>query len=167
MSTPYLAEIKMFGGNYAPRGFAMCNGQILPIAQNQALFALLGTTYGGNGQTTFALPDLRGRMPMHFGNGHVIGEQAGEAAHTLTMAEMAAHSDHALNASSSAATTGTPGNTVALATTTVSAYRAATNLTPMGAPLTNTGGNQAHENRQPYLGVTFIIALQGVFPSRN
>ena len=171
MSEPFIAEVKMFGGNFAPRGYAFCNGQILSIAQNTALFALVGTIYGGNGQTTFALPDLRGRSPLGFGSGpgltpRNLGETGGSPFHTLIPSEMPAHS-HALRAADTA-TGGTPGTGVALAATaTARVYRSATNTVPMAAPLTTTGGSQAHENRQPWLGVSFIIALQGVFPARN
>jgi microcystin-dependent protein len=171
MSEPFIAEVKMFGGNFAPRGYALCNGQILPIAQNTALFSLLGTTYGGNGQTTFGLPDLRGRSPLGFGSGpgltpRSLGESSGSPTHTLTSTEMPTHS-HALRAAA-AATGGTPGAGVALAATaTARVYRSATNTVPMAAPLGTTGGGQPHENRQPWLAVNFIIALQGIFPSRN
>lgn len=171
MSEPFVAEITMFGGNFAPRGWALCNGQLLPINQNQALFSLLGTTYGGNGQTTFALPDLQGRMPLHAGQGpglppFMLGESAGAPQHSLSAAEMPSHG-HALNASAGAATTGTPGGGAVLAAAGASAYRDPTNLVPMGAPLASTGGGQPHENRQPSQGLNFIIALQGIFPSRN
>ena len=171
MSDPFLAEVKVFAGNFAPVGWAICNGQLLPISQNTALFSLLGTTYGGNGQTTFALPNLQGRMPIGAGQGpglsnRQLGEAGGEAAVTLIAAEMPQHS-HALNGTSTA-TTGTPGSGVVLAATTgAKVYRAATNLTTMAAPLGATGAGQPHENRQPNLGVLFIIAMQGIFPSRN
>ncbi|MBN8504016.1 MAG: phage tail protein [Burkholderiales bacterium] len=170
MSEPFIGEIRMFGGNFAPRGWALCNGQIISIAQNTALFSLLGTTYGGNGQTTFGLPNMQGRMPMHAGQGpgltpRVLGEQVGAPTHTLTSAEMPAHT-HGLNAAA-AGTTGTPGPGVALAAG-AKVYRTpASNLVNMAAGTTSSGGGQAHENRQPYLAVTFIIAMQGVFPARN
>ncbi len=170
MSSPFIGEIRMFGGNFAPRGWAFCNGQTIPIAQNTALFSLLGTTYGGDGRSTFALPDLRGRMPMQHGNGpgltpRVLGQADGAPTHTLTSAEMPAHG-HPLNAAA-AGTTGTPGASVALASG-VKAYRSpASSPVSMAAGLAPTGGGQAHENRQPYLGVTFIIATQGIFPARN
>jgi microcystin-dependent protein len=171
MSDPFIAEIKMFGGNFAPRGYAFCNGQILPIAQNTALFSLLGTTYGGDGRVTFALPNLQGRSPLGFGQGpglspYSLGEQAGEDSHTLIASEMPAHS-HELRAADTAST-GTPGASVALAATaTARLYRSPTNLVATAAPLAASGGGQPHPNRQPYLAVSFIIALQGVFPARS
>jgi microcystin-dependent protein len=171
MSEPFIAEVKLFAGNFAPRGWAFCNGQILSIAQNTALFSLLGTTYGGNGTTTFALPDLRSRSPISAGQGpglpnYQLGQTGGVAAVTLLAGQLPAH-NHSL-AAAGAATTGTPSSGVALATTaTAKVYRGPTNLTTMALPLTSTGGNQAHENRQPYLGLNFIIALQGIYPSRN
>ena len=172
MSEPFLGEVKMFGGNFAPRGYALCDGQLMPIAQNTALFSLLGTTFGGDGRTTFGLPDLRGRSLLYAGNGpglsiRVLGQKAGQASVTLTSAQMPAHT-HQLRASSATASTGTPGATVALAATaTASVYRADTSLVATAAPLANSGGGQAHENRQPWLGVNFIVALQGIYPSRN
>ena len=173
MSNPFIGEVKIFGGTFAPRGWALCNGQLLPIAQNTALFSLLGTTYGGDGRVTFALPNLQARAPIGEGQGpgltpRVLGEVGGQAAVTLTAAQMPPHT-HGLRASSTTpATTGTPSNSVALATTSgAKVYRAATNLTPSAAPLANSGGGQAHENRQPYLGLQFIIALQGIFPARS
>jgi microcystin-dependent protein len=143
----------------------MCNGQVLSIAQNTALFALLGTTYGGNGTTTFALPDLRGRLPMHAGGGFVRGQSGGEASHTLTITELPAHS-HAVTASSAAATTTSPaGARLAVAN---NVYAAPTNLVALvPAAVSSFGGSQPHENRQPYLALTFCIALQGLFPSQN
>ena len=154
--------------NFAPKGWAQCNGQFLPINQNQALFSLLGTTYGGNGQTTFALPNLQGRVPMHIGNGHIQGESAGEAAHTLTQSEMPQHL-HTLGANTVDADT---GNATAAPKGTPGAfnngYRSATNLVAISpASVTNVGGGQPHENRQPFLTLNYCIALQGIFPSRN
>jgi microcystin-dependent protein len=150
----------------------MCNGQFLPINQNQALFSLLGTTYGGNGQTTFALPNLQGRIPIHMGNGHTLGETGGEEAHTINMSEMPAH-NHFLNASSSTGDSNNPnfgGTGYILAQDPGNVY--SNTLTPNAAPLnpgsvSNLGGSQPHENRQPYLPLCFCIALQGIFPSRN
>ncbi len=169
MSDPFIGEVKIFSGTYAPRFWATCDGQLLPINQNQALFSILGTTYGGNGVTTFALPDLRGRVPMHAGFGAGLtprtqGEAGGEAAVTLQASQMPAHS-HTLRGAA-AASTGTPSNAVVPGAG-PKVYRAATNLTPMGAGLTATGGGEPHENRQPYLGLMFIIAVFGIFPSRS
>jgi microcystin-dependent protein len=165
MSEPFLSEIRIFSFNYAPKSWAMCNGQFLPINQNQALFSLLGTTYGGNGQTTFALPDLRGAVPIHMGQGFTLGQAGGQAVHTLTSSEMAQHI-HFANAS------GTDGNTVIPGGTVLGGgagmYGGASNLTSLHpATVTNVGGSQAHENRQPYLTLTFCIALIGIFPSQN
>ncbi len=168
MAEPFLAEIRLMSFNFAPQGWAMCNGQLLPINQNQALFSLLGTTYGGNGVTTFALPNLQGRVPVHFGSGHTLGEAAGEQAHTLSASEMPAHL-HQATASANVATTNTPGPTLMLAQSTASSlYGSASNLVAMDpTALGTTGGSQAHQNMQPFLTVTFCIALQGIFPSRN
>jgi len=168
MSDPFVAEIRLFAGNFAPKGWAVCDGQLLPIAQNTALFSLLGTTYGGNGTSNFALPDFRDRVPMHAGQGpglsaHVLGEAGGAATVTLATAQLPAHS-HTLGASSQQATTGTASTNVALGVATANLYGAPVNLAPMAAP---TGPGGAHENRQPFLGLTFIIALQGVFPARS
>lgn len=170
MGTPFLGEIKIISWNFAPQGWAFCNGQFLPINQNQALFSILGTMYGGNGQTTFALPDFRGRVPIHQGNGHTVGERGGQETHTLTLSEMAAH-NHPLNVfTSNTNNASTSGNNNFWATT-------ADNSLLYGSGVANSamnnatggaiGGNQAHENRQPYLTLNFIIALQGVFPSQN
>jgi microcystin-dependent protein len=163
VAQPFLGEIKIISWNFAPKGWAFCNGQLLPINQNQALFSILGTTYGGNGQTTFALPDLRGRTAVHVGNGIILGESAGETAHTLTTAEMPAHT-HLPNANSSAANVGSPANNFWSAT---GSYAAAPNSSMNSAQITPTGGSQPHDNMPPYLVVNFIIALVGIFPSRN
>lgn len=166
MSQPFIAEIKIISWNFAPKGWAFCNGQFLPINQNQALFSLLGTTYGGNGQTTFALPDLRDRVPMHMGQGHTLGEKGGEVAHTLTMSEMPLHV-HTHNANSGAGVETTPASAI-LAKAPANAYAPPANLTPLNAATSgNTGGSQAHLNQQPFLGLNFIIALQGIFPSQT
>ncbi len=166
MAEPFLSEIRLMSFNFAPKGWALCNGQFLPINQNQALFSLLGTTYGGNGQTTFALPDLRGRVPIHEGNGRTLGERGGEEAHTVTQQEMAQHI-HLANGSTVAAETSTASNAAYLGVVN-NTYVAANNLTAMAASeITNVGGSQAHENRQPYLTLNFCIALQGIFPSQN
>jgi microcystin-dependent protein len=154
--------------NFAPKGWAMCNGQFMPINQNQALFSLLGTTWGGDGRVTFALPDQRGRVPIHVGNGNTLGTVGGEQAHTLTIAEMPQH----LHALSATTVPGTGiiavGNLLATAAATDPLYSTNTNLTGMGpSSIDPTGNSQAHTNLQPFLTVTFCIALQGIFPSQN
>lgn len=166
MGTPFLGEVKIISWNFSPKGWAMCNGQFLPINQNQALFSLLGTMYGGNGQTTFALPDLRGRVPIHIGAGFIEGQAGGQEAHTITMSEMPAH-NHFINASNTATGTvgGPSGNILAASNITIYGQQPDTTLNP--SEVTNFGGSQAHTNQQPYLVLNFIIALIGVFPSRN
>ncbi|MEA2484662.1 MAG: hypothetical protein QOC55_2609 [Thermoleophilaceae bacterium] len=167
MSEPFLSEIKICAFNIAPKGWAFCNGQFLPINQNQALFALLGTTYGGNGQTTFALPDLRGRCAIHMGQGTTLGERAGEEAHTLTQNEMPQHI-HPNGVVKANASTDVADSTVIPATATLDMYGNAANLSAMDpGVVSNTGGSQPHQNMQPFLTVNFIIALQGIFPSQN
>jgi microcystin-dependent protein len=168
MGDPFLGEVRLMSFNFPPKGWAFCNGQLLPINQNQALFSLLGTMYGGNGQTTFALPDLRGRVPMHVGGGHTQGERAGETAHTVTTSELPAHL-HPLNASATQATTGQPSTSVMKSTSKGTfAWSSPQNLLAMDpTSLTSIGGSQPHENRQPFLTVSFCIALQGIFPSRT
>jgi microcystin-dependent protein len=168
MSDPFLSEIKIFSFDFPPKGWAFCSGQLLPINQNQALFALLGTNYGGNGRTTFALPDLRDRVPIHIGNGHVIGERGGEAAHTLTQAEMPTHT-HLVNAANTTATDSSPTSNLVLAPSTPqNLYAQASNFVAMNpASITAVGGSQPHLNQQPFLTLNFCIALQGIFPSRN
>jgi microcystin-dependent protein len=165
LSTPYLSEIRMISFNFAPKGWALCNGQLLPINQNQALFALLGTTFGGNGQTTFALPDLRGRSPLHVGGAHLLGDHGGEEAHAVVLPEMPAHT-HPVSASSNTADQGLPGGNLP-AVVTQAAYASTPNSTLSAAAVGNSGGSQAHDNMSPYLVVNFVIALQGIFPSRN
>ena len=153
---------------FAPKGWALCNGQLLPINQNQALFSLLGTTYGGNGQTTFGLPDLQGRVPIHSGNGHTLGERGGEQAHTLSIAELPTHV-HAAQASPQSDDTNVslPFNNF-LASPLSQTYTPPTALTAMHpTTITNAGGSQPHQNMQPFLTVSFCIALQGIFPSPN
>lgn len=165
MAEPFLSEIRIMSFVYAPKGWALCNGQFLPINQNQALFSLLGTTYGGNGQTTFALPDLRGRVPIHFGAGFDLGQAAGQAAHTLTLSEMPAHT-HFLQATNANGAIANPNAAVFGAVN--NAYGPVgtlSTLTP--ATITNVGGSQAHLNQQPFLTLNFCIALQGIFPSQN
>ena len=166
MAEPFLSEIRIMSFVYAPRGWALCNGQLMPINQNQALFSLLGTTFGGDGRVNFALPDLRGRTPIHVGSGHTLGERGGEAAHTLSISELPTHT-HVLNATTVQSNTSTAGNTVMLAQSTgTNLYAADNNLTAM-APnaVGNVGGSQAHLNLQPFLTLSFCIALQGIFPS--
>ena len=170
MAQPFLGEIRTTSFGFAPRGWALCNGQLLPINQNQALFSLLGRTYGGNGTTNFALPNLQGRAPMHFGVGVVLGQAGGEAAHVLTSGEMPVHS-HAMRATSDFANSGAPGNAVPAAKPRggrdiyAPSGSAVTPLHP--SAVASVGGNQAHDNMQPFLGLNFIIALQGIFPSRD
>ena len=173
MSEPFLAEVKIIGFNFAPRGWAQCDGQILPINQNQSLYSLLGTTYGGDGRTSFALPDLRSRTPIHVGRSpggghHELGSKSGEESHFVSMNEMPQHS-HSLRASSSGySDSDEPTNTV-WGTAAVNVYHdSSSNQTAMaGGSLLNTGGGQAHNNMQPYLVLNYVIALQGLFPSRN
>ena len=166
MAEPFLSEIRVMSFNFAPKGWAMCNGQLLPINQNQALFALLGTTYGGNGQTTFALPNLQGKTPIHVGAGHSLGETAGEQAHTLTINELPTHLHFSVATSATAAQPAPTGNLLATASGEI--YADASNMVALNpASLVNTGGSQAHLNMQPFLTLTFCIALQGIFPSPN
>jgi len=168
MSEPFLSEIKIVSFNFPPKGWALCNGQLLPINQNQALFSILGTVYGGNGQTTFALPDLRGRVPIFRGSQFsTLGERGGEEFHTVIQTEMPQHL-HFASATTNNANTGTPTNNY-LAGVPTFAYRTSiTNLTTLlPGTVTLTGGSQPHENRQPYTVLNIMIALQGVFPSQN
>ncbi|WP_349254219.1 tail fiber protein [Paenibacillus sp. RC67] len=165
-----LAEIRLFSCNFAPKGWALCNGQIMTIGQNQALFSLLGTTYGGDGRTTFALPNLQGRAPVHTGNGINLGQVGGEVAHTLIMNELPAHT-HQVKGSSKVALTPTAINN-SWAVTAASSYSRQSTLN-MGenalhpSAVSSVGGNQPHLNMQPYLTLNFCIALVGVFPSQN
>ncbi len=170
MSEPFLAEIRIVGFNFAPRGWAFCDGQILPINQNQSLYSLLGTTYGGDGRTSFALPDLRGRTPIHESDAHQRGSKGGAEFVTLTTAEIAAHT-HTVKASSTAGNIPLPKapNPNILAAY-VDGYRdpeAATMTALRSGTVANAGGGQAHNNMQPYLTLAFCIALRGLFPSRN
>ncbi len=165
MSEPYLSEIRIVSFNFAPKGWALCNGQLLPINQNQALFSLLGTTYGGDGRVNFALPNLQGRVPIHFSSSHSLGEAAGEENHTLNLQELPSHS-HTFSASNAAPDQGTPaGNMWASNSGAYSSASADTSMNP--ASVSSAGGSQPHTNIQPYLVLNFIIALQGIFPSRN
>jgi microcystin-dependent protein len=168
MSEPFLSEIKVVSFNFPPKGWALCNGQFLPINQNQALFALLGTTYGGNGQTTFALPNLRGRVPIHIGNGHALGEAAGSTSVTVNIQQLATHM-HGLQASpvSTGVSSDPSNNFLAPVNGTYIAMPAAPLTTLNPQTVGNVGGSQPHNNMMPYLVLNFIIALQGIFPSRN
>jgi microcystin-dependent protein len=167
MSEPFLGEIKIVSFNFPPKGWALCNGQFLPINQNQALFSLFGTTYGGNGQTTFALPNLQGRTPIHVGSGFTQGEVGGEFAHTLNSAEMPQHS-HFPQAATATPSTGNPsGNLWASNDKQVYFDPPGSLVTMAPQAISNVGGSQAHENMSPYLVLNFIVALQGIFPSRN
>lgn len=166
MSEPFLAEIKIMSFNFPPKGWAFCNGQLLPINQNQALFALLGTTYGGNGTTNFALPDLRGRVPVHTGSGFSLGQRAGETTHTLTTPEMPEH-NHLPMASGTAVDTNTPTNNYLGNNLGLLYGPLANSVTMSPSSLSNVGGSQPHQNMQPFLTLNFCIALQGIFPSPN
>jgi microcystin-dependent protein len=168
MSEPFLSEIRIMSFGYAPHSWAMCNGQLLPINQNQGLFSLLGTTYGGNGQTTFALPDLRGRVPIHTsGNSFTLGQAGGQQAHTITMSEMPMHV-HVANATSAGATSPTLGGLLLADTAPNEVYLGAQDFVALHpGTLTNVGGSQAHQNMQPFLTLNFCIALQGIFPSQT
>ena len=181
MGTPYISELRLMSFNFAPRGWAQCNGQLLPINQNQALFSLLGTTYGGNGTTNFALPNLQGRSVIHTGNGFTQGQTSGEEAHTLTVGEIPTH-NHIAQANNTVALANvagiTPSNTKSIAQGLVAQSGGQTtpaNIYGTGAPdrvmstdtISATGGSQGHENRQPFSVLQWCIALQGIFPSRN
>jgi microcystin-dependent protein len=165
MAEPFLAELRLMSFAFAPQGWALCNGQLLPINQNQALFSLLGTTYGGDGRVNFALPDLRGRVPIHFHGDYLLGERGGQEVHTLTQSEMPQHI-HFFQANSNSGNTPNPTNNLLAASNNL--YTAPANLTTLNpASVSNTGGSQAHENRQPYTVLSYCIALQGIFPSQN
>ena len=164
MAEPYLSEIRIMSFVFAPKGWALCNGQLLPINQNQALFSLLGTTFGGDGRVDFALPDLRARTPIHVGSGHTLGERGGEQAHTLSIAEVPEHT-HVLNASTAAANSPVPTANILASGGGNQFYGPPNSLTSLAAgSVTNTGGSQAHLNMQPFLVLSFCIALQGIFP---
>ena len=168
MAEPFLSEIKIMSFGFPPKGWALCNGQLLPINQNQALFSLLGTTYGGDGRINFGLPDLQGRVPMHMGSGHTLGERGGEQAHTLSISETPTH-DHTAMASSVPGSTGQPATAFLGQDAVAAPYNGPDNdlvaLNP--ASLLGVGGSQAHVNMQPFLTLSFCIALQGIFPSQT
>ncbi|MDR7208660.1 tail fiber protein [Flavobacterium piscis] len=167
MAEPFLAETRIMSFNFAPQGWAMCNGQFLPINQHQALFSLLGTNFGGNGQNNFALPDLRGRTPIHVGNSHTLGESGGEQAHTLTISELPTH-QHILSNTNQSVSTNIPAIASQLGNTAPNQVynTSGQNLVAMNpASISNIGGSQAHLNMQPFLTLNFCIALQGIFPS--
>lgn len=170
MAEPFLSEIRIMSFGFAPRGWALANGQLLPIQQNQALFSLLGTTFGGDGRVNFALPDNRARTPIHVGNGHTLGERGGEQAHTLSIAEIPTHT-HVMNGYSTsnfAGNTSSPINTALSTTNPAQLYGPAASLTTINpATVTAVGGSQAHLNMQPFLTLSFCIALQGIFPSQS
>ena len=165
MATPYLSEIRVFSFNFAPKGWAFCNGQLLPINQNQALFSLLGTTYGGDGRVNFGLPNLQSRTPIHMGGGHTLGELGGEQNHTLSISETPTHT-HTWGATNSAVNA--PGPSSNLLGAAAEYNGSASNLVAMyPSALSSVGGSQPHQNMQPFLTLNFCIALQGIFPSQN
>jgi microcystin-dependent protein len=167
VSEPFLGEVKMISWNYPPKGWSFCNGALLPINQNQALFSLFGTMYGGDGRVNFALPNLQGRVPIHQGNGHVQGQAGGETAHTLTMSEMPQHL-HFVTADTATGTASPTGSSRFAASSSQPLYAPPNNLVAMDPRVIgNAGGSQPHQNLQPYLCINFIVALQGIFPSRN
>jgi microcystin-dependent protein len=174
MATPFLCEIKIISWNFAPQGWAFCNGQLLPINQNQALFALMGTTYGGNGQTNFGLPDLRGKTPIHEGNGFTLGQVGGEVNHTVSASEMPQH-NHLANAiatnGSSTANVNNPSGASLATSAPAEIYKSSAGnpalISMSPGTIGNIGGSQPHNNLQPYLVLNFIVALVGIFPSPN
>jgi microcystin-dependent protein len=170
MAEPFLSEIRIMSFQFAPKGWALCNGQLMPINQNQPLFSLLGTTFGGDGRVNFALPDLRGRTPIHVGSGHTLGERGGEQAHTLSIAELPTHVHVAQGVNAAATTTDPTNGFFAQAPAAIGAVYSTANsplvaLNPQS--VANAGGSQAHLNMQPFLTLNFCIALQGIFPSPN
>ncbi|KJC57361.1 tail collar protein [Bradyrhizobium sp. LTSPM299] len=165
MAEPFIAEIRMMSFNFPPKGWAFCNGQLLPINQNQALFSLLGTTFGGDGRVNFGLPNLQGRAPMHMGSGHTLGELGGEYAHTLSISELPTHT-HIANATNNNGAVALPADNFLGAVN--NAYSPPTAPTALVAgTISNVGGSQAHQNMQPFLTINFSIALQGIFPSQT
>jgi microcystin-dependent protein len=167
MAQPYVGEIRMFGGNFAPAGWMFCEGQLLPISEYETLFNLIGTTYGGDGQSTFALPDLRGRLPIHFGNGFILAETGGAEEITLTVNQIPAHS-HPMVGSGDIAGSPNPGNSLVARSSTINMFfNGATAAQMSNQSVTSDGGSQPHSNFQPYLCVDFIISLFGIFPSQT
>lgn len=166
MAEPFLSEIRIMSFSFPPKGWALCNGQLLPINQNQALFSLLGTTFGGDGRVNFALPNLQGRVPIHAGNNHTLGERGGEQAHTLSIQELAAHSHSASAISNTTADQQYPSSTTHWASGgSFAGFHQSTNTQMDSATVLPTGGSQAHLNMQPFLTLSVCIALQGIFPS--
>ncbi|WP_286265885.1 phage tail protein [Thalassotalea atypica] len=170
MSEPFLAEVKIVGFNFSPRGWALCDGQILPINQNQSLYSLLGTAYGGDGRTSFALPDMRGRTPMHVGDGISQGERSGDENHILQESEIPAHTHQARASSATASSSSGTGNLLGVGAggrRPLTPYGSLTQTAALTGNQVSTTGGQGHNNMQPYLALNFVIALQGLFPSRN
>jgi microcystin-dependent protein len=166
MAQPYVGEIRMFAGSFAPAGWMFCEGQLLPISENETLFNIIGTQYGGDGQSTFGLPDLRGRLPLHQGNGFVIGEAGGVEDVTLGITQIPVHA-HAFLAATGAGTANSPQNNVVAASPTIDLFRETNANTPLAAnALTPVGGSQPHTNLQPFLCVSYIISLFGLYPSQ-
>ncbi len=165
MSEPFLGEIRIFSFNFPPKGWALCDGQLLPINQNQALFSILGTTYGGDGRQTFGLPNLQGRVPVHTGNGITLGQNGGEQSHTLSISELPAHTHTPVGSPSNASSASPAGNVWASLSN--GGYSPAPNVSMNASSILPAGGGQPHENMSPYLVLNFCIALQGIFPSQN
>ena len=167
MAQPYVGEIRMFAGNFAPAGWMFCEGQLLPIRENETLFNLIGTTYGGDGQSTFALPDLRGRLPLHFGNGFTLAETGGVETVTLTVQQIPAHGHAYLGTTSVSNDANAINNVVGQPSSGFPYLNAPPTITMAPGSIASTGGSQPHNNYQPYLCVDFIISLFGIFPSPN